>query len=65
MAEADTLYRVVMLYIEEHFRFHKSDGFMGSKVGHRSLYPIHSQDYNRTWKFEIKHLTETSMISKG
>ena len=38
---------------------------MGTGIGHKALYPVHTPDYNRAREFEVEKNYETTMLKKG
>ena len=46
MARSDPLHELVLLYLEEHFHYSSVSGYMKSIVGHKSLYPMYSTEWN-------------------
>jgi len=50
----EPLHELVLLYVEEHYGYMSTNGYMNSKVGHKALYPVNSTEFRAASKFEIE-----------
>ena len=65
MSTRDPLHLLVLYYIKEHYCFTKPLGYMGTGVGHKALYHVHTPEYIRARDFEVIRNHETSKLKGG